>query len=118
MPPSTLPTLAPFMPAASPRIAITAVARSSVPTVVPTQVRLSEPTAQPSNELVLKHDVVGLWWSRMMVFRRGGLSIRVQAAQGSLKLTPTEHFSTDVTLTRSSTSDLVAAPNTPATLVP
>ena len=45
-------------------------------------------------------------------FRLVGLCIRVQAAQGSLTLTPTEHPSTDVTRTRSSTSDLVVAPNT------
>ena len=69
VPPSTLPTLAPFMPAASPTLALIALARTGVPTVVPTQVRLSEPSraAELSNELVPKHDVVRLWWSRMMV---------------------------------------------------
>ena len=44
VPPSTLPTLAPFMPAASPTLALIALARTGVPTVVPTQVRLSEPS--------------------------------------------------------------------------
>jgi hypothetical protein len=44
VPPSSLLTFAPFMQAASPTLALTAVARTGVPTAVPTQVRLSEPS--------------------------------------------------------------------------
>ncbi len=69
---------------------------------------------QLSNELSPVDDVVGLWRSQMMISVGLDLCIRVQA-QGSLtltppELTPPEQPSTD--LTRTSTSDLVAAPNT------